>query len=62
MPHEIRHCLLVLTLCYMTLHGFMYMVFLNFKFFKHGLMYTVHSAASIICTASSHATKNYVGT
>jgi hypothetical protein len=31
------------------------MVFLTFKFFKHGLMYTVHSATSVICTASSHA-------
>lgn len=31
------------------------MVFLTFKFFKHGLMYTVRSAASVICTASSHA-------
>lgn len=61
-PDEIRLCYLVLTPYYFTLYGFMYMVFLSFKFIKHGLMYTVHSAASVICTASSHATKDYVDT
>lgn len=61
-PDEIRHCLLVLTRYYLTLHGFTYMVFLSFKFFKHCLMYTVHWAARVIRTASSHATKNYVDT
>jgi len=61
-PDEIRLCRLVLTPYCLTLHGFTYMVFLGFKFFKRGLMYTVHSTGNVICTTSSHATKNYVDT